>query len=190
MARGSLSLPGSDGRPIHPVGHHRPPHLPHLLLLCLWCQVGLCFLGQPSQPWVHIGSGASGELCGVMWGWLTLSARVLQAVLPKDLWPVLSLASLPGQEVECSAPAGGLLLLQPRPGTSEACVGGAPGCSQPAWLTPSHSLWPCQCSFLGSTRGSLLLSTVAMGRGCLQTVQVFPQVGDSPCFGSPAPWSL
>jgi hypothetical protein len=35
----------------------------------------------------------------------------LQVILPKDLWLILSLASVPGEEVECSAPAGGLLLL-------------------------------------------------------------------------------
>lgn len=38
-------------------------------------------------------------------------AYVLQAVLPEDLWPLLALASLPGKEVECSAPAGGFLFL-------------------------------------------------------------------------------
>ncbi|XP_065779996.1 phosphatidylinositol N-acetylglucosaminyltransferase subunit Q isoform X2 [Muntiacus reevesi] len=35
VALGSLGLPGPDGRPVHPVGHHFPSHLPHLLLLRL-----------------------------------------------------------------------------------------------------------------------------------------------------------
>lgn len=38
-------------------------------------------------------------------------AHVLQAVLPEDLWPFLTLAPVPREEVECSAPAGGFLLL-------------------------------------------------------------------------------
>ncbi|XP_010618896.1 phosphatidylinositol N-acetylglucosaminyltransferase subunit Q isoform X3 [Fukomys damarensis] len=75
VARGPLSLPGTDSCPLHPVGHSCPPHLPHLLLLCLRCP----------------------------------------AVLPEDLRPVLSLASVPGEEVERAASAGGLLLLRPRP---------------------------------------------------------------------------
>ncbi|XP_057551497.1 phosphatidylinositol N-acetylglucosaminyltransferase subunit Q isoform X5 [Hippopotamus amphibius kiboko] len=37
------------------------------------------------------------------------------AVLPEDPWPVLALAPVPREEVECSAPARGLLLLRPGP---------------------------------------------------------------------------
>lgn len=50
-------------------------------------------------------------------------SRVLQAVLPENMWFVLALASVPGKEVECSAPAGGLLLLRPGPGTGQDCGG-------------------------------------------------------------------
>uniref|UniRef100_G1SE00 Phosphatidylinositol glycan anchor biosynthesis class Q n=1 Tax=Oryctolagus cuniculus TaxID=9986 RepID=G1SE00_RABIT len=75
VARGLLCLPGPDGGHVRPVGHHRPAHLPHLLLLCL--------RGQ--------------------------------AVLPQDLRPVLALASVPRQEVERPAAAGGFLLLRPGP---------------------------------------------------------------------------
>lgn len=62
-------------------------------------------------------------------GWLAAPAwpsrhRVLQAVLPEDLWPVLALAPVPGEEVECSPPAGGLLLLRPGPGTGQDCRAG------------------------------------------------------------------
>uniref|UniRef100_A0A8C2P789 Phosphatidylinositol glycan anchor biosynthesis class Q n=1 Tax=Capra hircus TaxID=9925 RepID=A0A8C2P789_CAPHI len=35
VALGSLGLPGLDSRPVHPVGHRLPSHLPHLLLLRL-----------------------------------------------------------------------------------------------------------------------------------------------------------
>lgn len=60
------------------------------------------------------------------------SAHVQQAVLPEDLWPVLTLAPVPGKEVECSAPAGRLLFLRPGPGIGQDCRGGGhPGPSKP-----------------------------------------------------------
>ncbi|PNJ02395.1 PIGQ isoform 15, partial [Pongo abelii] len=42
---------------------------------------------------------------------LKMNRALDQAVLPEDPWPILTLASVPGEEVECSAPARGLLFL-------------------------------------------------------------------------------
>lgn len=66
-------------------------------------QVGEWAWGCDGDSWVVLELGTA--RCAA------LSLLFAQALLPEDLRPVLSVAPVPGQEVERAAAAGGFLLL-------------------------------------------------------------------------------
>lgn len=81
-------------------------------IYCFYVYGARCVCGRHSCGPVHGGLPSPGCHGGPA-GWCSApdTACVLQAVLLEDLWAVLALASVPGEEVERSAPARGLLLL-------------------------------------------------------------------------------
>lgn len=138
----------------------RPPPTPR--------RAGACSPG----PWAQTGSRA-----GRVWGGPHPDGSGLQALLPEDPRPVLAVAPVPREEVERPAPARGLLLLRPGPGTSS--VQPAFGLRRPMQWPGHHKGQPRSCS--AGPRGS----GSCKGQGVYGAItgQNSPQAGTDPAPG-------